>query len=191
MICPACHGARAFPPCAECGGCGFAYCCEGALLERSVAAREQADHVALEEEVRRADTAVGAWRPGPSLDPVCPPFRPKELTRRRVLDGAGGVVEFALDGAQPGAMPSSATRSMPVSGLLPRPGHSHQSRAEFEAWRAEQAALREATMRHRRGLRRPAGHCRSSIRRANQMHEGDGGCSQGDDGRDPGPISVP
>lgn len=35
MICPVCHGQKTDgPPCPECGGCGFAHCCEG---DRAVA----------------------------------------------------------------------------------------------------------------------------------------------------------
>jgi hypothetical protein len=34
MICEACHGQQAFPPCPECGGCGIAHCCDG-LVECS------------------------------------------------------------------------------------------------------------------------------------------------------------
>jgi hypothetical protein len=29
MICSFCHGNSTFPPCPECGGCGFLHCCEG------------------------------------------------------------------------------------------------------------------------------------------------------------------
>ena len=38
MICEACHGQQAFPPCPKCGGCGIAHCCDG-LVECQSAGR--------------------------------------------------------------------------------------------------------------------------------------------------------
>jgi hypothetical protein len=41
MICPRCHGHD--PLCPECGGCGFAYCCDG-LQEHQMSAKSQKDY---------------------------------------------------------------------------------------------------------------------------------------------------
>ena len=70
MICEACHGQQAFPPCPECGGCGISHCCDGLIEFPPVGRPTSADKQSSEpmssggQRVPERQRSPSAGRPG-------------------------------------------------------------------------------------------------------------------------------
>ena len=60
MICETCHGRRFVDaggtvPCPDCGGCGFAHCCEGERPTSGAGEKEETHERDIEQTARRED----------------------------------------------------------------------------------------------------------------------------------------